>query len=409
MESYMTKDDDIIQSLINQLSLKPTDGDSIEALADKLRKQLYETALAAELENHLGYSKHARSAKTGGNSRNGYSKKTLKTNKSEVELDIPRDRNGTFEPQIVKKNQTRTGVLDDQIIALYAKGMTTREIADTLQEFYDVDVSATLISHVTDKVIDELTEWQNRPLDAIYPIVYLDCIVLKVRENQRIVNKSIYIALGVNLEGHKELLGLWIAQSEGSRFWLGILTELKNRGLEDILIACVDGLKGFPEAIEAVYPQTKVQLCIVHMVRNTMRFVSWKDAKAVTQDLRAIYQAATESKGLQALDAFERKWPNYTLAVQSWRHNWHNVATLFAYPEDIRRAIYTTNAIESLNSVIRKATKRHKLFPNDDAAMKVVFLAIHEASKKWTKPIKNWHQALNQFSIEFGERVLNHL
>ena len=381
MESYMTKDDDIIQSLIKQLDLKPSDGDSIEALADKLRKQLYETALAAELEEHLGYSKHARDAKTDGNSRNGYS----------------------------KNNQTRTGVLDEQIIALYAKGMTTREIADTLQEFYDVDVSATLISHVTDKVIDELTEWQNRPLDAIYPIVYLDCIVLKVRENQRIVNKSIYIALGVNLEGHKELLGLWIAQSEGSRFWLGILTELKNRGLEDILIACVDGLKGFPEAIEAVYPQTKVQLCIVHMVRNTMRFVSWKDARAVTQDLRAIYQAATESQGLQALDAFEKKWPNYALAVQSWRNNWHHVATLFAHPEDIRRAIYTTNAIESLNSVIRKATKRHKLFPNDDAAMKVVFLAIHEASKRWTRPIKNWHQALNQFSIEFGERVLNHL
>ena len=357
MESYMTKDDDIIQSLIKQLDLKPSDGDSIEALADKLRKQLYETALAAELEEHLGYSKHARGAKTDGNSRNGYSKKTLKTNKSKVELDIPRDRNGTFEPQIIKKNQTRTGVLDEQIIALYAKGMTTREIADTLQEFYDVDVSATLISHVTDKVIDELTEWQNRPLDAIYPIVYLDCIVLKVRENQRIVNKSIYIALGVNLEGHKELLGLWIAQSEGSRFWLGILTELKNRGLEDILIACVDGLKGFPEAIEAVYPQTKVQLCIVHMVRNTMRFVSWKDARAVTQDLRAIYQAATESQGLQALDAFEKKWPNYALAVQSWRNNWHHVATLFAHPEDIRRAIYTTNAIESLNSVIRKATK----------------------------------------------------
>ncbi|KGI59378.1 transposase, partial [Prevotella sp. S7 MS 2] len=262
---------------------------------------------------------------------------------------------------------------------------------------------------VTDKVIDELTEWQNRPLDAIYPIVYLDCIVLKVRENQRIVNKSIYIALGVNLEGHKELLGLWIAQSEGSRFWLGILTELKNRGLEDILIACVDGLKGFPEAIEAVYPQTKVQLCIVHMVRNTMRFVSWKDARAVTQDLRTIYQAATESQGLQALDAFEKKWPNYALAVQSWRNNWHHVATLFAYPEDIRRAIYTTNAIESLNSVIRKATKRHKLFPNDEAAMKVVFLAIYEASKRWTMPIRNWHQALNQFSIEFGERVLNHL
>ena len=409
MESYMTKDDDIIQSLIKQLDLKPSDGDSIEALADKLRKQLYETALAAELEEHLGYSKHGRGAKTDGNSRNGYSKKTLKTNKSKVELDIPRDRNGTFEPQIIKKNQTRTGVLDEQIIALYAKGMTTREIADTLQEFYDVDVSATLISHVTDKVIDELTEWQNRPLDAIYPIVYLDCIVLKVRENQRIVNKSIYIALGVNLEGHKELLGLWIAQSEGSRFWLGILTELKNRGLEDILIACVDGLKGFPEAIEAVYPQTKVQLCIVHMVRNTMRFVSWKDARAVTQDLRAIYQAATESQGLQALDAFEKKWPNYALAVQSWRNNWHHVATLFAHPEDIRRAIYTTNAIESLNSVIRKATKRHKLFPNDEAAMKVVFLAIYEASKRWTMPIRNWHQALNQFSIEFGERVLNHL
>ncbi|XVN73174.1 IS256 family transposase ISAs3 [Oligella sp. MSHR50489EDL] len=409
MVSYMTKNDDLIKSLIKQLNVNPTDGADIEALADTLRKHLYETALAAELDAHLGYEKHAKGAKQAGNSRNGYSKKTLKGNKAQFEIAVPRDRNATFEPQIVKKHQTRTGVLDDQIIALYGKGMTTREIADTLQEFYDVDVSPMLISHVTEKVMEELKEWQNRPLDNLYPIVYLDCIVLKVRENQRIVNKSIYIALGVNPAGHKELLGLWIAQNEGARFWLGILTELKNRGLEDILIACVDGLKGFPEAIEAVYPQTKVQLCIVHMVRNTMRFVSWKDARAVTKDLKAIYQAATESEGLQALDAFESRWPNYAFAVQSWRNHWHHVATLFAYPEDIRRAIYTTNAIESLNSVIRKATKRHKLFPNDEAALKVVYLAIHEASKKWTMPIRNWRQALNQFSIEFEDRFLNYL
>ena len=321
---------------------------------------------------------------------------------------MPRD--GSFEPQIVPKGQTRTGVLDDQIIALYSKGMSTREISETIKELYDVDVSATLISNVTGRVINEVIQWQNRPLDAVYPVVFMDCIVVKVRDNQRVVNKAIFVALGINLSGNKELLGLWLAENEGAKFWLSVLTELKNRGVEDILIACIDGLKGFPEAIEAVYPNTQVQLCVVHMVRNSMRFVSWKDYKRVAAQLRTIYQAVTEQQALEALEQFEADWKDkYPVIAEQWRRHWDHLITMFSYPEDIRRVIYTTNAIESVNSVIRKATTRHKMFPNDEAALKVVYLAIDAASKKWTMPIRNWRLALNRFSIEFGDRITKYL
>jgi len=378
-------------------------------LTQQLMKMTVEAALGAELDDHLGYDKHDPAGRGSGNSRNGTTSKRLKGQHGEIEIDAPRDRAGTFEPQFVRKGQTRLTQMDDQILALYAKGMSTRDIVDAFKEMYDADVSAALISKVTDRVLDAVTEWQSRPVDAVYPIVYLDCIVLKIRQNKRVINKSMYLALGINMEGQKELLGLWLAETEGAKFWLSVLTELKNRGLQDILIACVDGLKGFPEAIAAEYPQTKVQLCIVHMVRNSLKYVSWKDYKAITADLKAIYQASTEDAALLELERFGEKWDEqYPQISKSWHNHWPNLITLFEYPPDIRRVIYTTNAIESLNSVIRKATKQRKVFPTDDSAMKVVYLAIQSAAKKWTMPIRNWKPALNRFMIDFDDRLADY-
>jgi len=373
-----------------------------------LKKITVETALSAELVDHLGYDKHQPSSVD--NSRNGYSSKTLITEDGSFEVDIPRDRAGDFEPQLVKKHQTRFTSMDDKIQCLYAKGMTTREIVATFKEMYDADVSASLISKVTDAVIEQVIEWQSRPLDAVYPIVYLDCIVVKVRQDKRVINKAIYLALGINMEGQKELLGMWLSETEGSKFWLNVLTELQNRGVNDILIACVDGLKGFPDAIQTVFPQTQIQLCIVHMVRNSVKYVPWKDYKLVTADLKRIYRSVTEEEALQALAEFSERWDDkYPQISRSWRSHWDNLNTLFNYPEDIRRAIYTTNAIESLNSVIRKAIKKRKLFPTDDSAKKVVYLAIQQASKKWTMPIRNWKAALNRFMIEFEGRLTDYV
>ena len=286
----------------------------------------------------------------------------------------------------------------------------TREIVTTFKEMYGADVSATLISKVTDAVIEQVVEWQSRPLDAIYPIVYLDCIVVKIRQDKQVINKAIYLALGVNMEGHKELLGMWLAENEGAKFWLNVLTELQNCGVKDILITCVDGLKGFPEAINTAFPDTHIQLCIVHMVRNSIRYVPWKDYKAVTTDLKQIYQSVTEEEALVALDQFSQRWDDkYPQISRSWHAHWHNLNTLFNYPQEIRKAIYTTNAIESLNSVIRKAIKKRKLFPTDDSAKKVVYLAIQAASKKWTMPIRNWKMALNRFMIEFEDRLAEYI
>ena len=374
-----------------------------------LKKLTVETALNAELTDHLGYEKH--SPRTGKNTRNGYTTKRLLTDDGEFELDTPRDREGTFEPQLIKKNQTRITQMDSQILSLYAKGMTTRDIVATFKEMYDADVSPTLISKVTDAVIEQVKEWQSRPLDALYPIVYMDCIVVKVRQDSTLINKAVYLALGVNTDGQKDLLGMWMSENEGSKFWLSVLTELKNRGLKDILIACLakqrfSGLKGFPDAINTVYPDTHIQLCIIHMVRNSLKYVSWKDYKAVTADLKKVYQSVTEDAALQALDEFGQKWDDkYPQISKSWLANWSNLNTFFAYPMDIRKAIYTTNAIESLNSVIRHATKKRKIFPTDDSVKKVVYLAIMAASKKWTMPIQNWKAAMNRFSIMFEERV----
>lgn len=379
-----------------------------ESDLDDFRKMLtkvtVETALNAELDEHLGYEKHASKPST--NSRNGYSSKSIITDDGDVPIEVPRDREASFEPQLVRKHQTRFQSMDDKILSLYAKGMTTREIVATFKEMYDADVSSTLVSKVTDAVLEQVIEWQSRPLDEVYPIVYLDCIVVKIRQDKQVINKSVYLALGVNMEGQKELLGMWLSENEGAKFWLNVLTELQNRGVKDILIACVDGLKGFPDAINTA----QIQLCIVHMVRNSMKYVPWKDYKAVAVDLKAIYQSKTEDEALLGLDKFADKWDaKYPQISHSWTTHWANLNTLFNYPEDIRRAIYTTNAIESLNSVIRKAIKKRKLFPTDESARKVIFLAIQDASKRWTMPIRNWRQALNRFMIMFEDRLSDYM
>ena len=379
-----------------------------QGVVKQIIKQTLQKALDAELEEHLGYKKHAKldANKNGTNSRNGYTSKTLQGDFGEIELATPRDRDCSFEPQIVQKNQRRFDGFDDKILALYAKGMTTRDIQATLLELYDVEVSHSLISRVTEAVMDEIKSWQARPLDPFYAVLYLDCIVTKVKQDKQVLNKAIYLALAINAAGHKELLGLWIAENEGSKFWLSILTELQNRGVKDILITCVDGLKGFPEAINAAFPKTLVQLCIVHMVRNSLRYVASKHMKAVASDLKQIYQSATAEEAEIALDDFAAKWDaSYPSIAKSWRVNWANIITLFTFPPELRKVIYTTNAIESLNMVIRKAIRNRRIFPNDDSAFKVVYLAIMAASKKWTMPIRDWKPALNRLAIEFPGRV----
>lgn len=374
-------------------------------LLKELTKAVVERCLETELDAHLGYSKHGRQGNASGNKRNGQSQKTLKGEQGHVPIEIPRDRQGTFEPQLVKKGQTRMVGFDDNILALYARGMTTRDIQAQLQELYGVEVSPTLISNVTEAVMDEVRQWQARPLEPLYPIVYVDCLVVKVRENQRVINKSVYLVLGVDLNGQKDLLGIWIAQTEGAKFWLSVLTELQNRGLKDIFIACVDGLTGLPEAIETVYPHTRVQLCMVHLVRNSLRYVSHKHMKEVATDLKAIYSASTEAEAQFNLELFAEKWDqHYPNISKAWQAHWARVVPLFAFPEDIRKVIYTTNAIESVNMTLRKVTRNHRIFPSDEAVYKVLYLAIQNMAKKWTMPIRDWKPALNRFAMEFAER-----
>lgn len=375
-------------------------------LLKQLTKAVIERALEAEMETHLGYKKHEVLGKSTGNSRNGKSKKTLQAECGAVELHIPRDRKAEFEPVVVRKGQTRLAGLDEKILALYARGMTTRDIQAQLLEMYGVEVSPTLISNVTDAVMDEVRLWQNRPLEAVYPIAYFDCLQVKVRDNGRVVNKAVYLALGVDVEGQKELLGIWLSAHEGAKFWLGILTELSNRGLKDILIACVDGLTGLPEAIESVYPGCLVQLCMVHMVRNSCKYVSWKDRKELCADLRAIYSAATEGEAELYLELLCEKWDKqYPSVGRMWRENWVRVIPIFRFGEDIRKVIYTTNAIESLNMTIRKVSRNHRIMPSDESVMKMVYLAIQNQMKKWTMPIRDWRPALNRLMIEFEGRL----
>lgn len=387
---------------------EPQDILAEDGLLKQLTKAVIERCLETELETHLGYPKHGRQGNENGNRRNGRSQKTLKGEQGHIQIDVPRDREGRFEPQLVKKGQTRLEGFDEKILALYARGMTTRDIQAQLQELYGVEVSPTLISNVTEAVMDEVRQWQSRPLEPVYPILYVDCLVVNVRENQRVINKALYLALAVNLEGHKELLGMWLAQNEGAKFWLAVLTELQNRGVKDVFIACVDGLTGLPEAIEAVYPQTRVQLCMVHLVRNSLRYVSHKDMKAVAADLKAIYSASTETEAEFNLELFAEKWDGlYPSISKSWRTHWSRVIPLFAFSEDIRKVIYTTNAIESVNMTLRKVTRNHRIFPSDDAVYKVVYLAMRNIAKKWTMPIRDWKPALNRFSVEFVERFPN--
>jgi len=357
------------------------------------------------MDHHLGYAKHDPKGKNSGNSRNGKGKKTIVMDSDQIELEPPRDRNGTFEPQLIPKREKYFQGFDDKILAMYARGMSVRDIQSCLLDMYQVDVSEGLISQATEGILEEVKAWQNRPLDNIYPIIFLDCIVVKSREEGRVSNRSVYLALGVTMEGQKELLGIWIAQSEGAKFWLGVITELKNRGIKDIFIACVDGLKGFPEAIESVFPNTQIQLCIVHLIRNSVKYVNWKDRKQVCADLKTIYTSATEQQAEMALDAFGKKWDaKYPTISQMWRKHWQRVIPFFDYPEDIRKVIYTTNAIESLNRSLRKVIKTKGAFPNDASIVKIFYLALQTIAKKWTMPIHTWKAALGQFAIRFAGR-----
>ena len=369
-------------------------------------KAISERALKAELSSHLGYEKHEAKGKNSGNSRNGSSQKTITGEFGETAITIPRDRSGTFEPQFIPKGQSRFDGFDEKILSMYARGLSTRDIQGQLQDLYGVEVSPTLVSTVTDAVIDEVRLWQSRPLDMVYPIIYFDAIVVKIRADKQVINKAIHLALGINMDGEKELLGMWCNSSEGAKFWLSVLTELKNRGVQDVLICCCDGLTGFPAAIEAVYPQAKIQLCIVHLVRQSLRFVSWKDRKAIAADLRLIYGSATLEEAEIALTHFADKWDaQFPTISQIWLRHWENIIPFFDYPPEIRKVIYTTNAIESMNMTLRKVMKNKRIFPSDDAAFKLIYLALQNISKKWTMPIRDWKPALARFMIEFEGRV----
>jgi putative transposase len=384
----------------------PEDMFGDDGLLQQLTKAVVERALQGEMTHHLGYEKHSSAGQNSGNSRNGKSKKTIKGKRGQVEIDVPRDRASEFEPQLIKKGQTRFDGFDDKIISMYARGMTCREIQAHLQEIYEVEVSPDLISTVTDGVIDEVRSWQSRPLDPVYPILYLDALQVKVKDQGRVSNKAIYLAIGVNMAGIKEVLGMWASENEGAKFWLSIITELKNRGVRDIFIACVDGLKGFPEAIEAIYPKTQVQLCLVHLLRFSLCYVSFKDRKGVAADLKAVYRAAGTDEAEQQLEAFAGKWGGrYPSIAKSWRANWARVIPMFGLPDDIRRAVYTTNVIESLNMSLRKVIKTRASFPNDEAAFKLIYLALRNAAKKWTMPVPHWSRAMQAFSIIYEGRV----
>lgn len=396
--------DDLLRGVDNERDLT--------GVLRQLSKQLIERVLEAELTEHLGHEPGEVVINPEGNVRNGSSKKTLKGELGQVALDIPRDRQGDFEPQLVKKHQRRLAGLDERILSLYARGLSTRDIQAELKELYQVEVSPTLISEVTDAVLAEVKLWQQRPIDALYPVVYLDCIFVKLRVEGIVRTQAVYLAIAINLQGLKEVLGMWVGkdQKEGAKFWLSVLNELKQRGLDDVFIFCVDGLKGFPEAIEQVYPHSQVQLCIVHLIRNSLTFVPWGKRKTVAHDLKTIYTAVSEEKAEEALAVFENGYRDtYPTIAQLWRRNWEHIIPIFDYPADIRRAIYTTNVIESLNYSLKKPLKTRGAFPTDDALRKVLYLAIMQASKKWTMPIRDWKKALNWFAQLFGARLLDKL
>lgn len=403
------KDKDIRDELLDELLAgysKPEDLTGPDGLLKRLTGALVSRALKAEMTDHLGYEPHGTEGDVAGNARNGTSPKTLKTDHGDVPIEVPRDRHGTFQPQLVKKHQRRFTGFDDKILSMYARGMSVRDIQAHLEELYGTEVSPSLISDVTDAVVDEIGAWQNRPLDPVWPVVYLDALVIKVRDQGSVQNKSAYLALGVGVDGTKEVLGLWLESTEGAKFWLRVVTELKNRGVDDIFIVCCDGLKGFPQAIEAVFPKTIVQTCIVHLIRSSTRFVSWQHRRAAIADLRSIYTADTEGAALDALSAFETKWARqYPSVAPSWRNNWERVRPFLEFPKEIRRIVYTTNAIESLNFQLRKVTKAKGHFPSDEAATKMLYLALRNVQTKWKAPPHFWKSALSQFAVYFEGRL----
>lgn len=383
--------------------------DAQNALKDLFAETIQEM-LEAEMDTHLGYQKYEKTDKTATNSRNGKSRKTITSEYGEQEITVPRDRQGEFDPLVVKKYQSNVTGIEDQIIALYAKGVSTREIQDHLHQLYGIDVSPTLISNVTNKIMPMVKEWQNRPLQSVYAVVFLDAIHFKVKHDGAIVNKAAYMVIGIDLDGNKDVLGIWIGENESAKFWLSVLNELKNRGVQDILITCVDNLTGFSQAITACYPQTEIQKCIIHQIRNSTRYVSYKDLKKVTADLKPIYKASTEEAALVERDRFEEVWgTKYPLIIRSWRNNWDELATFFKYPPEIRKLIYTTNIIESYHRQLRKVTKGKSIFPSDEALLKMLYLSTMDVVRKWTGRVQNWGQMLLQLSVFFPDRVGQHL
>ena len=404
------KEKDVIDRMLDQIDFHGMTAEELageNGLLKQLTSRFYSRALEAEMEAHLGYKKHDNSGDNSGNSWNGYTQKTVITEDNDtIEIQVPRDRNSTFEPVIIPKHEKRTPLFNDQIISMYSFGMSTRDIQRHLQQVYGVEVSPETISNITESVMADVREWQNRPLEKTYPILFLDALRVNSRQDGKNINKALYVALAINWEGRKEVLGLWLADTEGAKFWMSVLTDIKNRGVEDILIACMDGLTGFPDAVKAVFPNTHIQHCIVHMIRNSTKFVSYKDLKAVCRDLKEIYSAINAESGHEALEEFGKKWNDkYPMIQASWERNWNNLTEFFNYPKDIRRAIYTTNAIESLNFSLRKVTRNKSSFPDDDSIYKVMYLAIKNASARWTMPIKDWGLAVNQFAILFDGRV----
>jgi len=399
-----TISDEILDGLIGDAK---TQGDLFGegGLIKELSKRLMERMLEAEMTHHLGYEKHAPEGRNTGNSRNGKTSKTVKTGSGEIELDIPRDRASKFEPMLVGKRQTKLDTLNQQVLSLYAKGMTVRDIQEHVSELYGTEISRDLISTMTDSILEDVTDWRNRALEEVYPIVFIDGFVAKCRLNGMVSNRCVYIIYGINIEGKKDVLGLYLGENEGAKFWLHVLTELRNRGLKDIFILCADGLKGLPEAVEAVYPQTTFQTCIVHMVRHSLNYVPYTQKKAVAADLKKIYGSSTVELAAQALDDFELTWGDkYPAIVRSWRSNWEKIIPFMDYPIEIRKIIYTTNIIESLNNTLRKSIRNRGHFPTEEALMKVLYLAIQQVSKRWTMPIKDWKQALNRFAISYPDR-----
>lgn len=397
---------ELIKQLIKET--KPTSAKDVQETLKDLFADTLKEMLEAELDDHLGYSKYDYKNKNTTNSRNGRNSKKVLSDLGEFDLTVPRDREGSFEPQVVKKNQTDISGIEDQVIGMYAKGMTTRDIATHLENIYGFEASPTLISGITDKITPVAKEWQNRPLEPVYPIIFMDAIHYKVKQDNRVINKAAYAVIGVNLDGIKEVLGIWIGGNETSKYWLLVLNELKNRGVNDILIACVDGLNGFTEAIKAIYPHTEIQRCIIHQIRNSSKYVSYKDLKEFNADLKLVYTATTEEAALAELERFEQKWGDkYLIAIRSWKNNWDELATFFKYPPEIRKIIYTTNAMESYNRQLRKVTKARSIFPSDDALLKMLYLATMDISKKWTQSIRGWAQILAQLSIFFEGRIDN--